>query len=302
MTTAYYQPTTIDEAVKLLGSDPAGAGVVAGGTDVVVAARSGKKPLPSALIAVHRISELQGINRNEDGSSRLGALVTYADIEGSEILRSKYTALVDASSLIGSIATRHVGTLGGNLCNGSPAMETGSPLLVYEALVEIASVRGARLLPIAEFMTGPGTTALASGELLTSVVVPELPEGSVASAYLRLEYRRAMEIAVVGAAALVVVDQGELVNARLALTAVAPTCIRVPDAEAVLRGQASTPEVYAKAGRVAAEEAAPIDDVRASADYRRAVIPVLVARALKVAVDRARGEDVPIPAARVFDE
>ena len=144
-------------------------------------------------------------------------------------------------------------------------------------------------------LTGPGTTTLASGELLAAVLVPPLPSGDVGSAYFRLEYRRAMEIAVVGATALVTLDADNVLSeVRLALTAVAPTCIRVHAAEGMLRGHAPTAALFAEAGRVAADAARPIDDVRAPAAYRRAMVPVLVGRALELAVRRARREELPI--------
>ena len=201
-------------------------------------------------------------------------------------------AMGDSAALVGSPATRHLGTLGGNLCNASPAMETGSPLLVFDASVELRSVAGSRMVPVAGFLTGPGRSALAPGELLVAVVIPPRPAGRVGSAYLRLEYRAAMEIAVVGAAALVTLDaEGRCVEARIAITAVAPTVVRVEAAERVLSGHAPTAEVIAAAAAAAGDAARPIDDVRASARYRVAMVPVLVRRALEAALVRA-GEGV----------
>jgi len=298
----YFEPTTIVDAVEILDAEGIQAGVVAGGTDLVVANRMVKRRLPSALVAIHRITEMRGIVVETEGSLRLGALVTYADIEASQVLRSDYSALADAAALVGSPATRHIGTVGGNLCNGSPAMESGGPLLCFNASVELASRHGTRTISLVEFLTGPGTTTLAASELLAAVLVPPLPSGDVGSAYLRLEYRRAMEIAVVGATALVTLDANKVLSeVRLALTAVAPTCIRVPAAEGMLRGHAPTAALFAEAGRVAADAARPIDDVRAPAAYRRAMVPVLVGRALELAVRRARREELPFPAARAFD-
>jgi CO/xanthine dehydrogenase FAD-binding subunit len=285
----YAEPASVDEALEAL---EAGAHVVAGGTDLVVAARSGKSALPESLVAIHRIGELAGLEETADGGLRLGALVTHATLESHPLVRERYTALSDAAALVGSPATRHAGTLGGNLVNGSPAMETGSPLLVYEAEVELASSEGRRTLPLAEFLRGPGQTAIAAGELLTGVVVPPPPPGA-ASAYLRLEYRQAMEIAVVGAAALVSLDaEHRIVDARLALTAVAPVCLRVPAAEDVLRGAAPDAERLVEAARLAAEAARPIDDVRATARYRRAMVAVIARRTLERALVRAGGGPV----------
>jgi CO/xanthine dehydrogenase FAD-binding subunit len=173
-----------------------------------------------------------------------------------------------------------VATVGGNLANASPAMELGSPLLVHEARVETSA---GRTVPVVDFLRGPGETALQPGELITRVFVPN----PGASAYVRLEYRRAMEIAVVGAAALVVLDAaGRIETARIALTAVAPTCVRAPSAEEALRGAMT--EEFRDAAELAVEAAAPISDVRAGERYRRAQIPVVVRRALERALERAR--------------
>lgn len=289
----FHAPATLDEALGLLADLGPRAGVVAGGTDLVVAARGGRRPLPEAIVAIDRLPGLAGIDETPDGGLHLGALVSHADLEGSALVRRGWSALSDASALVGSPATRHVGTLGGNLCNASPAMETGSPLLVYDASVDLQSVAGSRSLPLASFLTGPGRTALAPGELLVGVTIPRQPAGRVGSAYLRLEYRAAMEIAVVGAAALVALDaDGRCTEARIAITAVAPTVIRATAAERALRGHAPTAEIIAATAAAAGEAAQPIDDVRATAAYRAAMVPVIVRRTLEAALVRA-GEVAP---------
>ena len=273
-------PETVEEALAAVA---AGGVPVAGGTDLVVAARSGRHPLPDALVSLHRLGGLRGISFTENGALALGARVTHGEIERSEQVRGSWPALADAAVLVGSPATRHVGTVGGNLANASPAMELGAPLLVHDARVEVNA--GGRALPVAELLAGPGKTTLRPGELITRVVVPNPGP----SAYMRLEYRRAMEIAVVGAAALLVLDdRGRVTTARVALTAVAPTCIRAPSAEATLENREPSEDVLAEAAELAAEAASPISDVRASERYRRAQIPVVVRRTLERALARAR--------------
>jgi CO/xanthine dehydrogenase FAD-binding subunit len=288
MQRTYHEPATLSEALEALAAHP-DADLVAGGTDLVVGARSGKRPLGADLVAIHRVAELSGIEERSDGGLRLGALASHAEIEASPVVRSRFSALSDASALVGSPATRHVGTIGGNLANASPAVETGSPLLVFEASVSLASSSGTRSLPLADFLRGPGKTAREPGELLTAVDVPPLPAGRVGSAYLRLEYRQTMEIAVVGAAALLALDDaGRIVEGRLAITAVAPVCLRVPDAERALADAEPSAELFTRAAQLAAAAAQPIDDVRASADYRRAMVEVIARRALERALSRAR--------------
>ena len=284
----YFQPANLKHAQSLLAENQ-GARIVAGGTDLVVAARSGKAQLPASLIAIHGLTELTRIEATAGGGLKIGALATHGDLEASDLAIRSWTALPDASALVGSPATRHLGTVGGNVCNASPAMELGSPLLIFDASVELASARGKRRVPFGSFVAGPGRTTVQPDELLTAVELPPLQvRGRVGSAYVRLEYRAAMEIAVVGAAALVAVDDSNrCAEARVALTAVAPTCVRATRTEEILRGKHLDARLLEQAAEAAAQSAKPIDDVRGSADYRRAMVPVIVLRALNKALDRA---------------
>jgi CO/xanthine dehydrogenase FAD-binding subunit len=287
----YFEAADIKQARELLGRHPTAA-ILAGGTDLVVASRSGKRALPGSILDIHKVPQLRGIEAQGRGALRIGALTTHADLEASAEVRRDWSALSDASALVGSPATRHLGTIGGNVCNASPAMEAGSPLLVFDARVELMSRRGKRQLSFAEFVVGPGRTSAHDGEILTAVVLPPVNRRvPVGSAYLRLEYRQAMEIAVVGAAALVAVDgRGKCRFARIALTAVAPTCLRAEHAEKALQGRQVTDDAIAEAAHAAADAARPIDDVRASADYRREMVRVITSRAIERAVARARKE------------
>ena len=291
MTTAFVTASTVEEALTALDG---GARPVAGGTDLIVGARQGKAPLPRSLVAIHRIDDLRGIT-DEGGGFRIGALTTHAELAAHPAIRGRFTALADASAIVGSHATRAQGTLGGNLMNASPAMETGGPLMCLDATAALRSANGERTVPVTDLLSGPGATVAASDELLFAVDVPT-PDLRAGSAYVRLEYRRQMEIAVVGATAFVELD-GDIVRAaRVAITALAPTIRRVPEAEERLIGTAGDDGAVAAAARDAAEAAAPISDVRASERYRRAMAEVIARRAVGVALRRARGELVPIPA------
>ena len=271
----------------------AGHRPIAGGTDLVVGTRQGKWSLPEDLVALDRIAELRGIEEASAGI-RIGATTSHADLAAHEAIRDRWTAIADAASIVGSPATRHVGTLGGNLANASPAAETSGPLLCFEAQVLLRSTEGEHRIPLAELYTGPGRTSVASNELIVAVELPEV--AGAGSCYVRLEFRRQMEIAVVGATAVVRLD-GEIVrDARIAITALAPTVRRVASAESALVGTDGGPAAAAEAGRVAAEAATTISDVRASLDYRKAMAAVVVRRAITGAIARARGETVPIPA------
>ncbi len=281
--------STVDEAVDAMAG---GAAVIAGGTDLVVGLRHGRRELPATIVAIDRLGELATIDITDHVVS-LGAAVTHSTIEDHTGLARLVPALGDASALVGSPATRHVGTLGGNVMNASPAMDTGAPLVVLGAVVVLRSVRGTRRVGVAELWTGVGRTSAAPDELCTAIEIPTPGERS-SSAYVRLEYRRAMEIAVAGAAASVRLGaDGAVTDVRVALTAVAPTILELTGLPS-----GSVADVIAAARSAAADQARPISDVRASDRYRRHTVGVLAGRAVEVAARRAAGEAIPVPANR----
>ena len=287
--------TTLADTLAALAN---GARPVAGGTDLVVGARQGKKPLPDALVAIHMLTELRSIETSLDGGApgiRLGALTTHGEIVANPALNEKYTALCDASSIVGSHATRSWGTIGGNVMTASPAMDTGAPLLCLDAVVVLQSNGGTRRIPINEFFVGPGRTVAEPNELLVAVELPE-PTGAFGSCYVRLEYRQQMEIAIVGAGASVQFDGDRITSARVAITALAPTIRRIAEAEAALVGTTGDRAAADLAAAAAAAASSPISDVRGSAEYRRAMASVIARRAIEGAVARAKGQSVPVPA------
>ena len=284
---------TVDEALKAIAG---GARPIAGGTDLVVGARHGKAALPANLVAIDRLIELKSVTTTKEGVS-IGALVSHHDIEMHPLLSTSYAGLADGSALVGSPSTRHVGTLGGNIMNASPAMDTGAPLAVMLAEVELRSVRGSRRIPIEELWTAPGKTSAQPDELCVAIHIPA-PAARSNSAYVRLEYRRAMEIAVVGAAAFVALAaDGTIAALRVGLTAVSPT-IFTGD----LKGQVgrSVADAAAFAAQMAMEQATPISDVRASDGYRRHTVGVMARRAVEAAARRAAGEIIAIPVNRAI--
>lgn len=287
----YLTAISLSEALTALDG---GARPIAGGTDLVVGARQGKTPLPDALVGIHRIPGLDAIEAT-DGGLEIGPLVSHAALVDHQTVRNRYTALADASALVGSHATRAQGTIGGNVMNASPAMDTGAPLLCLGATAAMASASGSRILDLSELWTGPGTTAARPDELLVAIHVPA-PAAGTGSAYVRLQYRRHMEIAVVGAAARVTLEDDKVAVAAIAITSLAPVIHRVPEAENELAGTAADASAIAAASQAAAEAARPIDDVRASAAYREAMAAVVTRRAIEAAIARAHNEEVAIPA------
>ena len=301
---AFTIATSIDEATALMAE---GARVVAGGTDLVVGHRQGKAPLPEQVVAIDRIAELTGIapmadsNAGSNGTNssgvRIGALVTHADLMTDATVVGSYSALADGAALVGSPATRNAGTIGGNIMNGSPAMDTGSPLVVLGARFELVSARGTRVVEPGDLWTGPGETSAADDELLVACLLPPRPRSS-GSAYVRLEYRRAMEIAVVGAAASIGLDDdGSLASIRVALTAVAPTILEVDGLDDLV-GRAIDDQLLSAVAETARSQAVPISDLRASDEYRRHTVGVMAKRAVAAAAARARGEHLAVPVNR----
>jgi CO/xanthine dehydrogenase FAD-binding subunit len=281
---------SIDDALTALAS---GARPIAGGSDLVVGARHGKAPLPASLVAIDRIDALRTVERRADGGLRIGAGVSHSVLEHHAEVIATHTALADAAALVGSPATRHVGTLGGNVMNGSPAMDTGAPLVVFGATATLASTSGRRVVSMGDLWIGPGRTSARPDELCVAIDLPAAVAHS-ASAYVRLEYRRAMEIAVVGAAAFVTLDgDGTITDVRVALTAVAPTIVEVTG----LTGGPPA-DVAAAAAAAASDQARPISDLRASDRYRRHTVGVMARRAVDAATRRARGEIVGVPVNR----
>ncbi len=280
-------PTSVAEAVQVLAAADGSARLLAGGTDLLIDMKLGRAR-PHALVNLKRIPGLDRIEAVE-GGTRIGALARVSAIEASPLVRERFPALWQASRSLATLPVRNLATIGGNLGRGSPASDVAPPLIVHGALVEIEGPAGRRSVPIEAFHLGPGATCLVAGEIITAVFLPD-PSPRAGSAFRKLGKRGGgWDIALVGVAAGVVLGEaGQLVDACIALASVAPTPLRVREAEAALRGRPPSEENLAEAARIAAAEARPISDVRASAAYRRSLTRVLVMRTLLNAVAVAR--------------
>lgn len=288
----FSQPTSLSGVYEALA---AGSRIVAGGTDLIVGTRQGKLKMPEHVVAVDRIAEMRGIRPTADGGLWLGALTSHDEIANNAIIRERWTALADGSAIVGSHATRNVGTLGGNIMNASPAAETVGPLVCFGAVAVLASRGGQRRVAVADLATGPGRTSAAAGEVLIAVELPAVAAGT-SSCYARLEYRRQMEIAVVGATAVFAMKGGAIAGAHVAITALSATIRRISEAEGILNGSDGSAEVAERAAQAVAAASRPIDDVRAPADYRRAMAAVIARRVITGTVERAHGAGPSIPA------
>jgi CO/xanthine dehydrogenase FAD-binding subunit len=281
----YAAPKSVAEAIELLASDP-DSRVFAGATDLIPQIRSGR-PEPSLLVDLKTVDGLTSVGES-GGMWTIGAATPTSELTSNSAFSASLPGLSEASGLIGSDQIQNRSSWGGNLCNASPAADSVPSLIANGARAIVVGPNGSRTVSVDQIVTGPGQTSLASGEIVTEFEV-DVPESNTSDAYLRLIPRTEMDIAVVGAAVRVTMDGDICSAASVVLGAVAPTAVRVPDAEAALVG--STLDEGALAGVAAAASAAcnPIDDRRGTIEYRRQVAGVLAKRAAVIAADRARG-------------
>jgi CO/xanthine dehydrogenase FAD-binding subunit len=281
----YAAPTTVGEAQSLLASDP-GATVFAGATDLVPQMRAGRAE-PSVAVDLKKINQLTAVGHRDD-TWTVGAATPTADLTRNKAFTADFPGLSYASGLIGSDQIQNRSSLGGNLCNASPAADSVPALVVNDARAVIAGADGTRTVPVEDIVTGPGSTSLARGEFVVEFELDK-PAANTSDAYLRLTPRTEMDIAIVGAAARVTVDDnGNCTAACIALGAVAPTVVRVPDAEAALVGNPISDESLAAVAAAATAACNPIDDKRGTIAYRRQVAGVLARRVVIQAAEQAR--------------
>jgi xanthine dehydrogenase FAD-binding subunit len=285
----YAAPTSLSEATALLAGANGSARILSGGTDLIVQLRENLRSA-DLVVDVKRIPELMALSYSRKQGLRLGASVPCNRIYGNAEVSAAYPALADAARIVGGWQIQTRASVGGNLCNSSPAGDTIAPLIALRATCVIAGTSGTRELPVESFCTAPGKNALKKGEILVSITFPPRAE-SDGSAYKRFIPRNEMDIAVVGAAAWVRLNaSGDTIEeARIALGAVAPTAGLAAEASVWLAGKSVTDEAFAKAGELAKRIASPISDMRGTAEFRLHLVGVLTRRTLAKAVERARG-------------
>jgi len=286
----YHEPKTLSEACEIMAELSGRAKALAGGTDLIV---NMKKKLirPEHLVCVDRVDELKGIEASE-GRVRIGACEKVADIASSEEVNRHISALTAGASNLGSPLIRNLATIGGNLASARPAADLPPSLMAYGAELTLRSKNGERLIKIEDLFQGPGETIMQPEDLISEILVP-VPAGAYGAHYIKLGVRRALEISIVNVATFVQLDNdgSHIADARVVVGAVAPTPIRAPSAEAVLKGEKADEGLFDKAAEAASGDAKPIDDFRASAEYRRDMVAVLTKRALKAAyTEAAKGQ------------
>lgn len=273
-------PSTLNEALTLLGD---GAMPLAGGTNVIVDIRA-KRAQPKRLVSLARLNEMRGV-RSANGTIRIGARTTVTDLLRSDMIARAAPSLVASAQAFGGQMVRNAATVAGNIASGSPAADLVPPLLALDATLTLVSVRGRRTAPLDSYFLDYKKDARAADELIEEISWQSAPQRSC-NLFYKLARRKGDAITIAGVAVTVAAERGRCTRARIALGAVAPIVFRAREAEAMLEGQALTPALIDAAAQKAADLSRPIDDVRASAEYRRHSVRVLTRRLVGQAWDQ----------------
>jgi xanthine dehydrogenase iron-sulfur cluster and FAD-binding subunit A len=295
----YFTPSTQQEALRLLAEHAPSARLIAGGTDLVLELAQGSGSTP-ALIDITRAHGLDLIHETKDGAIHLGPLVTHNQVISSAVCLNHALPLAQACLSVGSAQIRNRATVAGNLITASPANDTITPLMALDARITLASSqRGERTIPLRSFYCGVRRTSLLPDEMMTDIAFAPLA-GNERGMFIKLGLRRAMAIAVANVAVVLAFDEERVIGARIALGSVAPTVLRAPEAEASLIGQPLSDAVIERAAGLCAAAARPIDDVRATADYRRRIVKALIQKALGTVRENRQMEDWPASPAKLW--
>jgi len=279
----FHEPRTVDEACRLMGDMGTTARPLAGGTDLLVNMKK-KLVAPENLISLDRIEDLKGLRAAGDGLS-IGACMKVADVASAPEIQQMFPALAEGASKLGSPLIRNLATAAGNLVSARPAADLPPSLIAFGAELAVRGPSGERTLPVEDLFSGPGLTVLAPDEIVESIRLKKQPQGT-GSAYIKLGIRETLEISIVNVAVCLSLEGNEIKNARIVLGSVAPTPMRAPSAEKVLMGEKPSEALFSKAAEAASWDARPIDDFRASAEYRRDMVSALTRRALGLALER----------------
>ncbi|MFN3236556.1 MAG: FAD binding domain-containing protein [Pseudomonadales bacterium] len=282
----YKVANSLEEAVGFLSTAQIPTRVLAGGTDLIIQTKA--QAAPVGVVDIKKINSMMTASLGDDGLT-LGPAMSCVDFTAREDIKAVYPGLVEAAYLIGSTQVQGRCSVGGNLCNSSPAADTIPALIANGAVCHILGPNGARQVAVEDFVTGVGQNCMAKDELLAAIKIPK-PEPRTADAYLRFIPRTEMDIAVAGAGvSLTLNDAGEVSRARVAIGAVATTALLVPEAAEALLGSQLDDAALDAAAKAASAAAKPISDRRGTAEYRQHVVGVLVKRAALIAANRVRG-------------
>jgi carbon-monoxide dehydrogenase medium subunit len=279
----YLSPQSMQEACALLVQHGANAKVLAGGSDLLVKMKDGLMK-PAYLVSLKNLDSLKAIRYQKGAGVIIGARATHSEVMNNDILQEKYRSVCEAAHTMAADQIRNIGTVGGNLVNAVPSADLPPILIALDSHARIVGPDRERNILLENFFLGPGKTVLENGEILAEIIIPDQP--TTGSNYIKFGLRRAGALAVVGVASSVTVSDGTCQDVRIVLGAVAPTPIRARRAENVLRSKKISPELINEAGKIAAEESKPINDIRGSIEYRRNLVDVLTRRSLKAAIEK----------------
>ncbi|MCP4681126.1 MAG: xanthine dehydrogenase family protein subunit M [Desulfobacterales bacterium] len=277
----YLSPQTVQEACSLLSQHGDKARVKAGGTDLLNQMKE-RIIKPEYIIGLNSISDLDYIEADAD-KVRIGALTTLTTLNNSQVIKDKFPCLAAVPNKMATVQIRNMGTLGGNLCNAAPSADSAPILICLGAQAKIVGPNGDRLVALEDFFTGPGQTVLGDDEILAEIQVPD-QAANTGGAYLKMS-RISVDLALVGVAVVLTMDGDTCKDIKITLGAVAPTPIRAKKAEKALKGKKIDEGLIEKAGKIASDEASPIDDVRSSAFYRTEIVKVYTKRAIRQALE-----------------
>lgn len=287
---ALYEAESVEHVVQLLTEHP-DAQIIAGGSDVLVQMREGKRA-GKELISIYGIDAMRGISYEEDGAIRIGSLTSFSHITKDPIIQKHINVLGEAVDMVGGPQIRNIGTIGGNTCNGVTSADSASTLHAWDAIVEITGAKGVRRIPIHDFYIKAGTVDLRPGELQTAIIIPKHSYEGYEGHYIKYAMRNAMDIATTGCSVNVKLsaDKKNIEDARIAYGVAGPVPMRAPSAEHKAKGQPATKETIQAFAKAVLEDINPRDSWRASKAFRQHIAVVLAERALRESIRLAGGE------------
>jgi carbon-monoxide dehydrogenase medium subunit len=288
----YYSPKSLEEAVTLISEHRNHGRIIAGATDLLLEMENGKRPQIDVLIDITRIPGLDHITIDDFGWIHIGPLVTHNQCVRSEMINERAFCLTRACWAVGSPQIRNRGTIAGNLITASPANDTISPLIALNAQVTLRSKSGDRVLPLRSFYTGVRKTVMKTDEIMIDIAF-SAPPSTTRSIFMKVGLRKAQAISLVNTAVVLEAPKNRVTQVSIAMGSVAPTIVRAEEAEAYLHDKLLTSDVISEAGRLASETATPIDDIRASAWYRKQMVQVCTRRALTLLTEGKERDDFP---------
>lgn len=287
---ALYEAESVEHAISLLLEHPE-AQVIAGGSDVLVQMREGKRA-GKELVSIYMLDEMRGVSYEEDGAIQIGSLTSFSHITKDPIIQEHINVLGEAVDMIGGPQIRNIGTIGGNTCNGVTSADSASTLHAWDAIIEITGPDGVRRIPIHDFYIKAGVVDLKPGELQTAIIIPKKSYEGYKGHYIKYAMRNAMDIATTGCSVNVKLsaDKKTIEDVRIAYGVAGPVPMRAPSAEAKAKGKPITEAVIKEFAKAVLEDINPRDSWRAAKDFRQHIAVVLAERALKESIRLAGGE------------